>query len=285
METAASRLFSSWARTALAGAVLALAAVAAAVLLLGRGEGDGTEARRAAVSAYIVEINTTQQALILELERVSLAYRQLQLKAEDIPGQLAKVEAAEATLRRLRSRLEQLRAPAEARKLRAQLLELVDLQAALAAEVAGMVRYLPVQAAENDRLAAATKVLRDALAEAKSGLSQRQAFDDYGAVLRASVRRLERASAPAVLEPSRTGEVARLQKLAALSRQLGGALEEQRAEDVDRLFPRFVQTSASTGTTRAERQAVIVFNRRLVAIGKQRTAVAAERTRLDLALR
>lgn len=279
-----SRLSSWFARAALAAAVLAIA-VLATVLLLDRRGDDETDERRAAVSAYIVKVNTTQQVLIVELERVSLAYRQLQLKAEDVPGQLAKLEEAEATLRGLRSRLEQVRAPAEARKLRAQLLELVDLQAALAGEVAGMVRYLPVQAAENDRLAAATKVLRDELAEAKSGASQRQAFDDYDAVLRAAVRRLDRASAPAVLEPSRTGEVARLKKLATLSRQLGRALEEQRAEDVDRLFPRFVQTNASTGTTRAERQAVIAFNRRLEAIGKQRTAIAAERTRLDLALR
>lgn len=259
--------------------------LAAVFVLQRRGGDDDAEERRAAVSAFIVEVNTTQQALILELERVSLAYRQLQLKAEGVPGQLAKVEEAEATLRRLRARLGQVQAPVEARKLRAELLELVDLQAALAGEVAGMVRYLPLQAAENDTLAAATKVLRDALAEAKSGPSQRQAFDDYDAVLRASVRRLDRASAPAVLEPSRTGEVARLKKLATLSRQLGRALEEQRTEDVDRLFPRFVQTNASTGTTRAERQAVIAFNSRLEAIGKQRIAIAAERTRLDLALR
>lgn len=279
-----SRLSSWFARAALAAAVLAIA-VLATVLLLDRRGDDETDERRAAVSAYIVKVNTTQQVLIVELERVSLAYRQLQLKAEDVPGQLAKLEEAEATLRGLRSRLEQVQSPVEARKLRAQLLELVDLQAALAGEVAGMVRYLPLQAAENRKLAAATKTLRDQLAGATTGAAQRDAFETYRTAVLTSVGLLERATAPDVLEPSRTGEIARLERLAGLARQLGRALAEQQAQDVDRLFPRFVQTSASTGTTPAERKAVIAFNRRLRVITEQRTAVTRERAQLDISLR
>ena len=259
-------------------------AVGVAVVLLGRDDGKEDE-RRQAVSDYIIQVNTTQQTLIVELERVSLAYRELRLREKADPKQLARVNEAERILRGLRAKLAGLPTPVEARKLRGTILGLVDLQVELADEVAGMARYIPVQAAENRKLAAATTRLRKELADAKTGPAQRDAFDTYRSALLAAVRKLEAADAPAVLEPSRTGEIDRLGKLAALARQLGAALGDQDAKSVDELFPRFVQTSASTGTTPAERAAVVAFNRRLAAIGKQRQKVVAERTRLDLALR
>jgi len=231
--------------------VLALA-VGAAVVLLRDGE-DETQARRDAVAAYIVEINQTQQTLIIELTSVSRAYRDLELKERPVPGQLEKVEAAERELRNLRARLATVSTPGEARKLRAELLTLVDLQSELAHEVAGMVRYIPLQAAENRRFVAATKKLRDGLEGAENGAAQGVVFASYRAAVLASAGRLERASAPNVLEPSRKEEIARLERLAGLAQQLDQALEAERVEDVNLLFPRLVQTSASTGTTPAER--------------------------------
>jgi hypothetical protein len=263
--------------------VLAIA-TGVAVVLLARDDDDRTDERREAVADYIVKVNTTQQTLIVELERVSLAYRELRLREKADPKQIARVTEAQQTLRRLRSRLAELPVPVEARKLRRAVLVLLDLQVELASEVAGMARYIPVQAAENRKLAAATTTLRDALGRAKTGAAQRQAFASYRATLLATVDRLEATTAPAVLEPSRTGEIKRLGRLAVLAQQLGDALEDQDAKNVDLLFPRFVQTTASTGTTPAERAAVVAFNRRIAAIADQRQAVLAERTRLDLAL-
>lgn len=289
MATAASRLSRLWGSTrgrlALAGAMLVLVALGAAGVVLARGGDDETQARRAAVAAYIARVNTTQQTLIVELEQVSRAYRELRFRDRPDPAQVARVDKAQRTLRRLYERLAALPAPAEARTLRRLLLRLVDLQAGLAEEVAGMARFIPFQAAENRKLAAATKRLRGALGAATTGPEQRRAFAAYDEALRASVERLEAASAPAVLEPSRTGEIERLGRLADLSRKLGAALEAQRAAEVDRLFPRFVQVSASIGTTRAERDAVVGFNRRLGEVTDQRQAVVAERARIDLALR
>ena len=264
--------------------MLAVAALAA-VLLLARDGDDETEERRAAVSAYIVQVNTTQQALIVELERVSNTYRQLQLKPDEDPRQLRRVEGAARTLRGLRSRLAELVAPTEVRALRSRLLRLVALQIGLAAEVAGMVRYLPVQAREARSVAAAAERLRDDLGDATTVEAQRQVFIAYEDAVRPSVARFRSATTPAIFEPSRKGEVARLTRLLSLSRQVRAALEEQDAKEIDRLFARFVQTSASVGTTKAEREAVIAFNKRLSAISNARTAVAAERARLDLELR
>ena len=263
--------------------VLALAVGAVVVLL--RGEEDETQARRDAVGAYIVEINQTQQTLIIELTSVSRAYRDLELKERPLPGQLEKVEAAERTLRNLRTRLATLSTPGEARPLRAELLRLIDLQSELAHEVTGMVQYIPLQAAENRRFAAATGKLRDGLEGAKNGAAQRKAFATYRAAVLTSAGRLERAPAPAVLEPSRREEIARLERLAGLAQQLGRALAGQQAEDVNRLFPRFVQTTAATGTTPAERKAVIAFNRRLRGITEQRSTVNTVRAKLEFELR
>lgn len=289
MATAASRLSSFWGSTrrrlALAGAVLALLVLAVAGVVLARGGEDETKARRDAVAAYIAQVNITQQSLAVELERVNRAYRDLRLSGRADPKQLARVERAERTLQGLYARLEALPAPVEARTLRRLLLRLVDLQAGLAEEVAGMARYIPFQASENRKLAAATRTLRAALGAATTGPEQRRAFAAYDAALRGAVKRLEASSAPAVLEPSRAREIERLGQLAGLSRKLGAALEAQRAAEVDRLFPRFVQVSASTGTTRAERDAVVAFNRRLAAITDQRQALVAERARIDLELR
>ena len=264
--------------------MLAVAALAA-VLLLARDGDDERDERRAAVSAYIVQVNTTQQALIVELERVSTTYRQLQLKPDEDPRQLQRVEGAARTLRRLRSRLAELVAPTEVRALRSRLLNLVDLQIALADEVAGMVRYLPVQAREARAVSSATKRLRDELGDAKTVEAQRRVFTAYEDALRLSVARLRSGTSPAIFEPSRKGEVTRLTRLLSLSRQVRAALEKQDATEIDRLFARFVQTSASVGTTKAERDAVIAFNKRLSAISEARSAVAAERAQLDLELR
>ena len=253
------------------------------MVLLERND-DETGDRREAVAAYIVQVNTTQQALIVELDGVSRAYRELQLKETADAKQLARLEAAEQTLRGLRSRFAAIPAPAEARQLRRRLLTLVDLQVGLAEEVSGMARYIPLQAAENRKLADATAALRERLGEAGTGSEQQAAFDDYRTTVSRSADRLEGASAPAVLAPTRSGEIERRRRLARLARQLGEALQEQSAADVDELFPRFVQTSAANGTTRAERAAVVAFNSRLKRIGEQRNAVVEERARLDLSL-
>lgn len=264
------------------GALLLASAIVAGAALFR--DDDAADERRAAVAAYIIQVNTTQQALVVELERVNIAYRELELKADPVPGQLSRVEAAKRSLEKLRARFAALRVPPEAAKLHRQLLRLVALQIAFAGEVAGMVGYLPVQAAESRKVVAATERLRGELQKAAGGEAQRGAFETYRQVIRAVVRRLEQASAPAVLEPARTGEIARLKKLDALAAQVGHALEQQRVQDIDRLFAGFVRESAGTGTTPAEREAVIAYNRRVAAISDQRTAVNAERVRLDLEL-
>ena len=241
---------------------------------------DGPSEERQAVTAYIVEVNTTQQALVVELERLRATYAGLKLTGDPPPGQRAKVDRGVRTLVRIKEELSALRPPLEARALHAELLGLLDMQIAFAGEIATMVRYLPLQAATGRALAAATRTLRAGLRGAGTGAAQQQIFLRYAAAAGAAREQLADAEAPAVLQPAQRGEVARLERLASLARRIAAALKAQRAADVDRLFAAFARTSAAVGTTTAERRAVIAFNRRLRAIGKQRTAVELERRQL-----
>lgn len=284
MATAASRLSSVWARAALAAAGLAVVAVVVGVVLTREGD-DETEERRKAVAEYIADVNTVQQASILALERVGETYRELRLRPEDDAEQLARVREAERTLRETRARLAAVTAPADARGLRRRLLQLLDRQVALAAEVRGMVEYLPLQAREAGDFAAASRRLNSGLAAATTAPAQQAALAAYVRAIDAIAARLERADVPEVLEPSRVEEVRRLRRLVRDARLVSEALAGQDAAEVDRRFREFLRTNADVGTSRAERAAVVAYNRRVGLVADARERVAQERERIDLALR
>lgn len=284
--TAASRLSRSSVRFLVAGAivVVGLAVAGGVVWAKSRGDDDTAE-RRAAITQYIAGVNMTQQELVVELVAVNDSYRDLRLTPAALPKQIERLERAEATLASLRAEVDRLEPPPEARTLHRELVALLDLQVAFAAEVAGMATYLLAEVAEQRKVAAATRSLSKALTDAGTAEGQKAAFGRYARALEGAVATLEEASAPAVLEPSRTGELARLERLVSLSRKLGASLSGGEARKVDDLFRRFAQTTADTGTTKAERQAVVAFNRRLRAIADQRAKVTQERARLDRAVR
>lgn len=260
--------------------VAALTAVA-----LARDDADPVAERRAVVTGYIAEVNMTQQALAVELQRVQEAYRGLRLAAREEPGRKQQAAAAVATLVDLRARIAALPAPPEAGRLRALLLRLVDIQVALAREVAGMAAYLPAQGRVNRLLAGATSRLVGKLRAASTAAAQREAFVAYRKALAESLETLRGTTAPRVLAPVRAGELARLRRLRALAGRIEVALETGRPAEIDLLFRRFVQASADTGTTPARRRAVVAFNRRIEEITAQRTKLAAEARRLDIELR
>lgn len=278
---AASRLSSSRAKALAAAAAVALAACVAVGVVLLKGGDDATAARHAAVAEYIVEVNKTQQTLILELEQVNTVYRKLRIQAKPTPGQLARLEASSGTLAKLRAEIGSLPAPPEAVALRAELLKLLDVQIAIAGEVTGLVRYLPLETTAQRQFAAATVRLRKDVSGAGTAADQDAAFTRFRAAILPIAARLERAKAPAVVEPSRVAEVARLRALVTIAEQIRLALAERRVKDVEALFGHFARTSGATGTTPAERAAVIAFNRRLGTIVEQRQRLSKERVRLE----
>lgn len=280
---AASRLSSSWAKALVAGGALAvIAIVVVGIALLRDDEGDARRAaRQAAVAQYIVEVNQTQQTLVLELERVSAAYRKLRISAKPAPGQVERLEAAVDTLRDLRTEIAAVPAPREARALRRELLQLLTLQVEIAEEVTALARYLPSETLAQQQFAAATRRLRRDLGAADTAAEQDAVFAGYRAELVPIATRLEGTDAPAVVEPSRLAEVERLRALVAIVGRIRGALAERRVKDVEALFAHFARTSGATGTTPAERRAVVAFNERLAAIVDHRKRLNAERLRVQ----
>lgn len=265
--------------------MLAVLGTAAVVVYLQNRDDDAVAERRAAITSYIARVNMTQQELAAELVAVNDAYRELRLEPAALPRQIERLDEAEATLSSLKARVADVKPPPEARNLHRQLVALLDLQAAFAGEVEALGRYLLVEVDEQRQVAAATKSLRTGLNGAKTAAAQEAVFGRYARSLEAAATTLEETAAPPVLEPSRTGEVARLQRLVELSDELGASLDGADPKRVDELFRRFAQTTADTGTTKAERRAVIAFNRRLRVIADQRAAVTQERARLDRVVR
>lgn len=264
--------------------MVALAVAAGVVYLQGR-EGDDAAERRAAVRSYIARVNMTQQELAVELVSVNEAYGTLKLQPATLPAQIERLDEAEATLAALTARVRALRPPADAATLHRELVALLGLQVEFAAEVTALARYLLVEVSVQRKLAVHTRRLSAALTESETAAGQGAALDRYARALSSVVTALEGATAPPVVEPSRIRELARAKRLVALSGKLGASLTGGEAQQVDRLFRSFAQATADTGTTRAERGAVIAFNRRSRVIADKRAAVNRERARLDRAVR
>ncbi|MBA3346979.1 MAG: hypothetical protein H0T13_00290, partial [Actinobacteria bacterium] len=151
--------------------------------------------------------------------------------------------------------------------------------------VAELGRYVPIEAAEQQKVVAATQTLSDALSAATTASGQQAALRRYATAADAVASTLDEAEAPTVMEPSRAGEAKRLRRLATLARKLSSSLTGGTPEQVDRLFRSFAQTTAASGTTLAERRAVIAFNRRLRAIADQRAVVNEQRVALNRLVR
>jgi hypothetical protein len=269
-----------WATAGVAATVAILAVVGSAFI-----GGDDGDDRRETVALYILQVNQVQQGLGTALVRVNRAYAALRFAKSSASAQLAELQRAEQTMVLLRQQVEALRPPAEATELHAELERLMALQVALAREVTGLGRYVPQLSDAQRPLAEAGARLQRELAAEPTPPEQARAFDRYATALAAVADDVDRLSAPPVLEPARRSEVARLRRLADVSRRLRTALEQRRATEVTRLTKELSDASAAVGAaTRADRAAVAAYRRRLRAVEQQREAVKRERDRLDRAL-
>ena len=186
------------------------------------------------------------------------AYHDLDLEGEAGAGSAREGRSGRKKLRNRRTPLATLGTAGRRRKLRAKLLEPSSSSRSSPTEAAGMVRYILLQAVENG-VRGRHQELRNGLEGAEDGAADGSCSRAVGLrCLRPPGGSKVGASAPAVSSPrrkrSRAAPTAR-----GLAQQLDQALERSASRTSTRLFPRFVQTSASTGTTPAERKAVIAL--------------------------
>jgi hypothetical protein len=264
--------------------VLGLVASAALValivaLVLTRGE-----SRRDAVAAYIDDVNHAQLDLQPQLRRIDTTYRRFSLDSKKLEAQQNDLAKAEAVIRRVRTRVAALDPPDVARRLHAQILEALALEASFAHDIAEMALALPRYARENTRLTPALIRARNDLKDARTPAQQDRALAGYAAVLRTTARGLEQIDAPAILKSTIDARAARLQTTARVMDRLRRAVKQGNRAEATQLNRYLARTSREPEVTQAQHDAVVAYNRRLRAISLARAAVERERQRLDRTL-
>lgn len=279
MATAASPRFSSRGRLlAAAAAATLLAVVAVGAYLVVRD--DPADERRAAVERYIETVNAVQRGSAIELDKMSRTYEGMRLDPVELSGQQAELAEAETTMRRLRATMGRIVPPPEAERVHAELLELLEMQVQLSAEMSQLAVYVPLWAEQAKGLEAATTRLRRDLREARTSDDQRRAFERYTTGVGRAGRALSGLVAPAVLEPPRRQEIARLQRVHGLAAELREAAGGESPELVETLFDRLADASSTANANRTQRAAVAAYNRRIERLTAQRTSVESELARL-----
>ena len=289
MATAASPRSSSWIKSsswlpwglgAVVAAVVALLVIAAAGVF----DSDNQSERRTAVARYIETVNTAQRSVAIELDRVNTVYLTLRRDPSTFGKRVPDLERGERALRSLSTRLRRVEPPVDARPLHRKVLRLTSLEVAFAHDLVVLGRFLPIFSAEQRQLATSVRRLGRELSASDGPEAQQRAFATYAHTLDRVARRLSGAAVPAALEPMRATVVERLRALETITHRIGRALDTQQTAGVATLVQGLVRM-AGMGVTKAERDAISVFNAKLARIVENRAAVQKERARLDRSLR
>jgi hypothetical protein len=187
-----------------------------------------------------------------------------------------------AAIDRAKATMKGLRPPAEAATLHAELLRLLDLQAAVAHELAAAAAFGP-------RLSAALRAVRPAssrlaaeLRRAPSGQADAEAYAHYRASLTRTLTRLGRLDPPTELKPTVAAQVTALTARLRLANRLVTAFARNDNAAVSAALNEFrlgTRTEAEH-TYRAQLALVKAFNQRLNRISRLTDAIGRERQRL-----
>jgi hypothetical protein len=302
-------------RRTIALAVVAVCVVVAAVAATFINHKSSGESRqRRAVSDYIDAVNKIENAMNVQLTRVSFAYRDLSPTSPRRKRAPAELAAAATTLTKLNRRLASMPAPPEAAKLRSLIVRLVAQEAALTREVRQLAVFTPRFAVVVARLrnssarfdaamrripqptrpstkgtkaqvAAAVRAYQaqqDASAAAQAG-----AVDAYVGSLRLLLLKLHALHAPAVVAPAYDAEVHSLRDVVTTGAALSTELRSTQRSALTRRVQAFTvagREAASTAVQRAQIAAIKAFNRRSHAVGTAQTSVQDELGRLTRVL-
>jgi hypothetical protein len=264
-----------------------LIAAAAVLALVAAGCGGDGPNRREMVIRYIEDANVIQAKVAQPSQTVSQAGRELAKTRGDRALALRKLRRAALRIDAIRKQLAVLVAPAEARRLRALLLELMRREAALAREVAGFVSFVPEFQAALEGLVPAGSKLKAALGVKGVAGAKADALDTYAATLDVVLRRLRAMRPPAVSAPLHSTQVQTLERVRAAATALAKALREERAEDIAPLLTRLqraVVSNQSLAAQRAQIAAVRAYNERVSSLDKLARRIHAERARLSRVL-
>lgn len=238
---------------------------AAALLLVAlalAATGCGGDSRTDAVESYIQQVNRTQAQL-----RPAFRDAQSALGAfaagRVTPATVASLQGGNATMRATRASLALLDPPPEARKLHADLLHLVDLQARLALELSLAADYVTKVRPAVQPAQTAASALSGQLREAKTGDDQAAALREFAAAVEDSLNRLSALAPPPALLPWHDDQRARLAKSRRDANAIADGIEQRNGRAVERALKAFTTSRPAAPARESEAEAVKTFNRRL----------------------
>ena len=255
---------------------LVFALLVAAVAVAGcRGDDD----RREAVESYIESVNRAQADLKPAFTDAQVALRAFasgrvtQRTAERLRGGSATMQATESSLALIQP-------PQEAKKLHADLLRLVDLQAGLALELSLAADYvLQLGPAAEPAQGAAGQLGRE-LREATTGKQQVDALREFAASVGLTLTRIDALAPPPAMVPWHDDQRTKLAKSQHDALTLADAIEEKDAPAVEDALKEFTTPPADTVSRKAQAAAIQSFNKRL----KRQEQLLARIAREQLAL-
>lgn len=254
------------------GSVIALA------LLAGCGGGAKAD-RRHDVNHYIARVNDVEHGTLTSWNETRNTYSGL-ARGKITAAQLRRFAKVSATIRLMRARVARMPPPNDAKRLRALLLRLLDLDAAFADEVNRFAHYVRAVQPLQARVGRDTLGLRRALHQSRTTRAQREALDRYAVALITLRSQLLRLQPPAALAPwhgEQTRRVAALRHGALeLARGLGG---RDRAA-MRRGLTELTNAASAAPVTVADRAAIVAFDRRLGRLRVAASAVSREEARL-----
>lgn len=234
------------------------------------------------MAAYIKRANATGAAFAAQYKDVSAAYRTLSPAPRGQAAQLARLRAAARQLTVLRLELERIPAPPAARTLRRRLVAFYRLQEQVAHELPAIVAYFPAVASAERDVQPAAKQMRTALTRARTPKAQAAVLKTYADIVNFAAVSVENLPAPALLAPARAAEAARLRRTArSIQRAVAGLLTRDRSK-LQRAIAALGVTSDATG--RANRAAILAYDRHIVEIRQLGARVEQERRRLESSL-
>ena len=254
---------------------------AVATIALGALAGCGGDDERDRVADYIDDANAIQRKAAPRFDKANRTYLRFS-KGELAPADASKQLAlAERTIRDTRGELAELEPPADARRLHARLLALLDADADFAHESTLLARYVPASARAVKPLPRLARGLRAGLAN-QTPAAQARALGTYADGIAGVLDVLRPLKPPPVLFERHGAEVRRLASVESLARRLRSALRERDSRRLAALLQRFRRVNGSQrGVERFQRLALTAYNRRYRDLRRAQQDVARERRDLE----
>ncbi len=257
-----------------------IGAVAVVVAVLAGCGGGGGHPRRDAVNAYFAKVDKAELPLLTRRIAVNSAFQHFSMSGNP-PVEVKALKQAQTEIHSAEGRVAAITAPADARKIHADLLALLKLEESLTGDLILTSSYAPTFRHVIAPLAPAGTALAKELRGAKGWTAQADAFARYQAALAPVVAQLGRLTAPPVLEPTLTGELAALKRRMTLSAEVEAALRKKDAKAANvAIRSLFAIGSDAVRTRNAEIVAARAYNARITRISVLTAAIAQERQRL-----